>query len=69
MSLLFDYSWWRTQKFTVLVSLGLLALLPLNASDSAAIEEAEALFIEGSVDACVVEFDTSDVYIVHHFNP
>ena len=61
MSLLFDYSWWRTQKFTVLVSLGLLALLPLNASDSAAIEEAEALFIEGSVDASIARLESLDL--------
>ncbi len=53
MSLLLYQSWRCAEKLLALVSLGLLCLLSLNASDSATIQEAEALFIEGSVDASI----------------
>ena len=61
MSVLVYHSWWRTLKLLSLVGLGLLALLSLNASDSSAIEEAEALFIEGSVDASIELLESLDL--------
>ena len=61
MSILVYHSWWRTLKLLSLVSLGLLALLSLNGSDSSTIEEAELLFIEGSVDASIELLESLDL--------
>lgn len=61
MSLLFYHSCWRTQKLFSLVSLGLMSLLSLNALDTSAIEQAEALFIEGSVDASIALLEGLDL--------
>ena len=61
MSLFLDNSWWRTLRHLALVSLGILSLLSLNASDSSTIEEAEVLFIEGSVDASVELLESLDL--------
>lgn len=61
MSVLVYHSWWRTLKLLPLVGLGLLALLSLNASDFSVIEEAELLFIEGSVDASIELLESLDL--------
>ena len=61
MSLLFYQSWRCAEKLLALMSLGLLSLLSLNASDSATIQEAEALFIEGSVDASITLLENLDL--------
>ena len=61
MSVLVYHSLWRTLKLLFLVILGLLALLSLNGSDSSAIEEAELLFIEGSVDASIELLESLDL--------
>ena len=61
MSLLFYQSWRCAEKILALVSLGLLCLLSLNALDSATIQEAEALYIEGSVDASISLLENLDL--------
>jgi tetratricopeptide (TPR) repeat protein len=43
------------------VGLGLLSVLCLNASDSSILEEAEALFIQGSVDASIERLESLDL--------
>ena len=49
------------QKLFALVGLGLLSVLCLNASDSSILEEAEALFIQGSVDASIERLESLDL--------
>lgn len=49
------------QKLLALVGLGLLSVLCLNASDSSILEEAEALFIQGSVDASIERLESLDL--------
>lgn len=50
---LFFHLWRSRPKLLVMASLGLLSLLWLNGAEADVIKEAEALFIEGSVDASV----------------
>lgn len=61
MSSLFYHSWWYTLKLSVLASLGVLSILSLYALDSGVIEEAEALFIEGSVDSSITLLESLDL--------
>ena len=61
MFLLLKHSRMCRQKFCALVSLGLFSLVSLNATDSTIIEEAEALFIQGSVDASIERLESLDL--------
>lgn len=68
MSFFFFYSYLRVQKLKLLaiMNLGLVSLLSLNATDLSKIEEAEALFIEGSIDASVVILESLDLQTNPH---
>ena len=68
MSFFFFYSCLRVQKLKLLaiMSLGLVSLLSLNATNLSKIEEAEALFIEGYVDASVAILESLDLQTNPH---